>query len=235
LWRSWYEASAIPPNVRIAISAGAPLPLSLEEAVYERFGLKIHNFYGSSECGGIAYDRTEQPRSEIAYAGLPLKDVDVCIGENGCLEVRSRAVAAGYWPTPAPELANGVFRTSDLGQVQTGHVYVRGRVSDQINIAGRKVSPEGIERVLVLHPAVRDCLVFGVPAAESERGETIVACVALHAETCATTEELKQYLISYLPAWQVPRKWWIVPSLQANERGKISRLQLRKEFQDLNP
>ena len=235
LWRSWYEASAIPPNVRIAISAGAPLPLSLEEAVYERFGLKIHNFYGSSECGGIAYDRTEQPRSEIAYAGLPLKGVDVCIGEDGCLEVRSRAVAAGYWPTPSPELANGVFRTSDLGQVQNGHVYVRGRVSDQINIAGRKVSPEGIERVLVLHPAVRDCLVFGVPAAESERGETIVACVALHAETCATTEELKQYLISYLPAWQVPRKWWIVPSLQANERGKISRLQLRKEFQDLNP
>jgi acyl-CoA synthetase (AMP-forming)/AMP-acid ligase II len=235
LWRSWYEASAIPPNVRIAISAGAPLPLSLEEAVYKRFDLKIHNFYGSSECGGIAYDRTEQPRSEIAYAGLPLQGVEVCTGEDGCLEVRSRAVAAGYWPVPSPVLANGVFRTSDLGQVAGERVYVRGRASDQINVAGRKVSPEVIERVLALHPAVRDCLVFGVPAEENERGETIVACVALHAEIGAETEQLKQHLLSRLPAWQVPRKWWKVPSLQVNERGKISRLELRKEFQELNP
>jgi acyl-CoA synthetase (AMP-forming)/AMP-acid ligase II len=133
------------------------------------------------------------------------------------------------------ELADGVFRTSDIGQVEAGHVFVRGRVSDLINVAGRKVSPESIERVLALHPAVRDCSVFGAPAAGSERGETIVACVVLHAETCVGTEELKQHLISLLPPWQVPRKWWIVPSLHGNERGKISRMQLRKEFQDLNP
>jgi long-chain acyl-CoA synthetase len=235
LWRSWYEASAIPRNVRLAISAGAPLPLSLEEAVFQRFGLKVHNFYGSSECGGIAFDRTDHLRVDAAYAGLPLKGVAVFTGEDGCLQVRSRAVAAGYWPAPSMELADGVFRTSDLGQVEAGHVYVRGRVSDQINVAGRKVSPEGIERVLALHPAVRDCLVFGAPAAGSERGETIVACVVLHTETGVETEELKQHLISQLPPWQVPRKWWIVPSLQGNERGKISRTQLRKEFQDLNP
>ena len=234
LWRSWYESDAIPANVRLSISAGAPLPLSLEEAVYERYGLKIHNFYGSSECGGIAYDRTERPRTEIAYAGLPLEGVAVCTGEDSCLEVRSRAVATAYWPTPSPELADGVFRTCDLGQVEAGHVYIRGRISDQINVAGRKVSPEGIERVLALHQAVRDCLVFGMPEAESERGEVIVACVALHSESEGVTEGLKQYLMSRLPAWQVPRKWWIVPSLPENERGKISRLELRKKFQDLN-
>jgi long-chain acyl-CoA synthetase len=235
LWRSWYDAGAVPQNVRIAISAGAPLPLSLEEAVHERLGLKIHNFYGSSECGGIAYDRTDHPRVDPSCVGLPLNGVDVFTGEDGCLQVRSRAVATGYWPTPSMELADGVFRTSDLGQVEAGHIFVRGRVSDQINVAGRKVSPESIERVLALHPAVRDCLVFGAPTASSERGETIVACVVLHAETSVGTEELKQHLISLLLPWQVPRKWWIVPSLQGNERGKISRMQLRKEFQDLNP
>ena len=149
--------------------------------------------------------------------------------------MRSRAVATGYQPIPSARLADGVFRTSDLGQVEDGHVYLRGRVSDQINVAGRKVSPEGIERVLAEHQGVRECLVFGVPAGESERGETIVACVALNSEGEGVTEELKQHLISRLPAWQVPRKWWIVPSLQFTGRGKISRLQLRKEFQDLNP
>jgi len=41
LWRAWLEAGAIPPNVRLAISAGAPLPLDLERAVYARHGLRF--------------------------------------------------------------------------------------------------------------------------------------------------------------------------------------------------
>lgn len=64
LWRSWHDANAIPANVRLAISAGAPLPLTLEENVFAMRGLKIHNFYGSSECGGIAYDAGAVPRTD---------------------------------------------------------------------------------------------------------------------------------------------------------------------------
>ena len=52
LWSAWLEAGAIAETVRLAISAGAPLPAALEQAVFKRTGLKIHNFYGSSECGG---------------------------------------------------------------------------------------------------------------------------------------------------------------------------------------
>ena len=58
LWHAWHKAGAILSNVRLAISAGAPLPLTLERAVFEEHGVKIHNFYGSTECGGIAYDAT---------------------------------------------------------------------------------------------------------------------------------------------------------------------------------
>ena len=56
LWRAWHEAAGIPAQVRLAISAGAPLPLNLEQSVFAAGGIKIHNFYGASECGGIAYD-----------------------------------------------------------------------------------------------------------------------------------------------------------------------------------
>ena len=63
LWRAWHKAGAILRNVRLAISAGAPLPLTLERAVFEEHGVKIHNFYGSTECGGITYDATATPRS----------------------------------------------------------------------------------------------------------------------------------------------------------------------------
>jgi acyl-CoA synthetase (AMP-forming)/AMP-acid ligase II len=228
LWQSWHDAGAIPENVRLAISAGAPLPLVLEEIVFTRHELKIHNFYGSSECGGIAYDRSLTPRSEMVYAGTPLDGVQVSTTESGCLEVRSEAVGETYWPKPSPALREGVFRTSDLGEVVARKVYLRGRTGDQINVAGRKVAPEVIEQVLSNHPSVRGCLAFGVPSLDTQRGEIIVACVA--AASNVTNQDLKQFALEKLPAWQVPREWWLVDSLEVNGRGKLSRTVWRKRY-----
>src|SRR3989440_5333201 len=152
LWRHWHEADAIPPNVRLAISAGAPLPSKLERAVYERHQLKIHNFYGSTECGGIAYDASSEPRAETSCVGSPIRNVHLSVNASGCLEVRSRAVGQTYWPLPRDNLKDGVFQTSDLAEIRDGMIYLLGRAGDQINVAGRKVSPEIIEQALASHP-----------------------------------------------------------------------------------
>lgn len=228
LWQTWQQAGVIPSNIRLAISAGAPLPLALEQNIFARHGLKLHNFYGSSECGGIAYDATTEPRRDAACAGTPLRNVQVSIAQDGCIEARGQAVGWGYWPEPAGNLCGGVFRSGDLGEISEGRVYLRGRATDQINVAGRKVLPEAIEKVLAAHPHVRACLAFGVPSADTQRGETIVACVAGNPQV--TGESLKQFAMDKLPAWQVPRKWWLVDSLDTNHRGKISRAEWRKRF-----
>ena len=225
MWRAWHEAGAIPPNVRIAISAGAPLPLALERAVLERTGLKLHNFYGATECGGIAYDSTSEPRTDPACVGNAMDNVALRLNEHGCLEVRSAAVGTAYWPDPDPVLAPGCYRTSDLAELNNGLVFLRGRASDLINVAGRKVSPDSIERVLLGHESVRECLVFGASSGNSSRGEFIVACVVVPAG--ATEETLKQFLLARLPAWQVPREWKFVESLAPNARGKLSRAEWR--------
>jgi acyl-CoA synthetase (AMP-forming)/AMP-acid ligase II len=104
-------------------------------------------------------------------------------------------------------------------------VFLRGRASDQINVAGRKVSPEIVERALSQHPQVRDCLVFGAPGTGNGRGEIIVACVV--ADPGTTAEALRQFLIDQVPAWQVPREWRLVDSLAPNQRGKLSRAEWR--------
>lgn len=228
LWRAWHDANALPESIRLAISAGAPLPLSLEAAVFASAGLKIHNFYGSTECGGIAYDATEQPRLDASCAGTPMANVNVSINEQGCVQVRSGAVGETYWPEPGPNLQSGLFITSDLGEIREGNLFLKGRLSDQINIAGRKVLPETIERVLTTHPQVRACLAFGVPSADLHRGETIVACVA--GRSGLTGESLRQFALEQLPAWQVPREWWFVEGLEANGRGKLSRSEWRKRY-----
>jgi acyl-CoA synthetase (AMP-forming)/AMP-acid ligase II len=228
LWQAWLDAEAIPQNVGLAISAGAPLALELERTVSTRYGLKIHNFYGSSECGGIAYDGTGEPRRDGACAGAALKNVQVSLAEGVCVEVQSRAVAQSYWPEPDPRLGAGLFRTSDLGEITAGLIYLRGRSSEQINVAGRKLLPETIEAVLRGHGQVRGCLAFGVPSADAQRGETIVACVA--ADKALTTESLRQFALAKLPAWQVPREWWFVESLEVNHRGKLPRAEWKKRY-----
>jgi len=228
LWGKWHQAETIPPSVCLAVSAGAPLPLTLEQAIFEKSNLKVHNFYGSTECGGIAYDDSEEPRIDASCAGAPLQNVEVSVNGNGCLHVQSQAVGLTYWPEPNENLRDGVFRTSDLGELSGGQVYLRGRANDQINVAGRKIVPEAIEEVLAGHPAVRECITFGVPSSDVERGEAIVACLAVNRDVSG--DALRQYLLNKLPAWQVPREWWFVKSLAVNERGKLSRVEWRKRY-----
>jgi len=90
------------------------------------------------------------------------------------------------------------------------------------------VSPETIERALMSHPAVADCLVFGAPVDDAQRSEIIVACVV--AGPGGDEIQLRQYLLERLPAWQVPREWWWVDSLGTNSRGKLSRAEWRRRF-----
>jgi acyl-coenzyme A synthetase/AMP-(fatty) acid ligase len=228
LWHAWHKAGAILSNVRLAISAGAPLPLSLERAIFEEHGVKIHNFYGSTECGGIAYDATMTPRADESYVGQPLKNVTVEIGGSGALLVRSRAVGETYWPEPEAALGGGVFRTCDRAELIDGKIFLRGRIDDHINVAGRKVSPTIIEQALREHEAVAECVVFGVPSGNVDRMDLIVACVA--ADRPSTRDELKQFLLRKLPGWQVPREWWFVESIGSNGAGKPSRAKWRQDF-----
>ncbi len=180
LWRAWHEARAIPKNVKLGISAGAPLPLSLECEIYQAHGLKVHNFLGASECGGIAYDRTEEPRTDAGCVGTVMQGVQVSINEAGCLQVHGAAVGETCWPEADPCLAGGYFQSSDLAEIKGAEIFLRGRVSDMINVAGRKVAPELIERALAKHPSVRECLVLGVPG--SDHKESIAAVVACDSE-----------------------------------------------------
>jgi long-chain acyl-CoA synthetase len=228
LWRGWSDAKAIPSSVRLAISAGAPLKLGLEQSIHAQYGLKIHNFYGASECGGIAYDSSALPRTEEACVGRAMTGVELSIASKGCLEVRGGAVGETYWPELDAALGGGVFTTSDLAEIRDGCVHLQGRLGDQINVAGRKVAPETVESALRSHPGIKDCLVFGVPATHGDRTDNIAACVVM--EKAVEEKALKQFLQQLLPAWQIPREWWFVASLPAGERGKISRVEWARRY-----
>ena len=215
LWRAWHEAGGVPPNVRLAISAGAPLPAGLEQAVFESSGIKIHNFYGSSECGGIAFDAADLPRTDDTCVGAPMQNVELTVNEDGCLEVRGRAVGETYWPEAAPALAAGRFQTSDLAELERGLVHLRGRLTDQINVAGRKVSPAQIEGALRLHHPSGSVSSSACRAA-MRIGVKTLWLASLPANP-SRRRNLKQSLLARLPAWQVPREWWFVGAVSSQD------------------
>jgi acyl-coenzyme A synthetase/AMP-(fatty) acid ligase len=228
LWRVWRDAGVISPSIKLAISAGAALPVTLEREIFERDGLKVHNFYGASECGGICYDVSTTPRTSNEDVGSPLDGVQLATDAEGRLLVTSQAVGQTYWPSPDAALSDGVFRVGDRVALRDGRVFLQGRHTDVINIAGQKVAPETIEQAILGFPGVRECVVFGAAEHGNVRHEVIVACVAGTKDL--DVAQLKRLASEHLPAWQAPRHWQIVPTLSDPNRGKISRAQWRERF-----
>lgn len=235
MWQAWDRVGLEFRPIRLAISAGAPLPLALEAGVFARTGLKIHNFYGSSECGGIAYDRTPIPRTDPTLAGTPLSGVTVTRDSaSGCLSVSSPAVGEGYVATDPAQAAaasspgDGTWLAPDIVRVDgQGAIYLLGRAGEFISVAGHKLAPAVIEEVLLGVPGVRHCLVFGVPSPNAIRVEDLVACVNLAPDT--DLDSLKS-AFGALPSTYFPRHWWPCAELLPDARGKLSRQHWRNRW-----
>lgn len=214
-------------RLRLCISAGAPLPARVGEAFTGRFGIKIHTFYGSSECGGIGYDASDEAVYEDGFGGTPMQNVEVTpLGEGiSQIGVRGAAVGEGYYPEACPEtLGGGRFVPGDLVRMGERGMYLAGRDTDVINIAGRKLNPAEVEQRLAGCPGVRQVVVFGV--ASALRNEEAVACVA----GTALPAEVLRFARGVLSGWQVPKDIWLVEEVPVNERGKISRRELARAY-----
>ncbi len=216
------------PRLRLCQSAGAPLPKPVASQFHEKFGLKIHPFYGASECGGICYDASAKLEQPEGFVGQPLKNVRIfSFGSDAAvrIKVRSSAVGDGYFPdADAETLGRGRFIPSDLVQISTRGLRLVGRATDVINVAGRKLNPAEIEARIAALAGVKQVVIFGVPSAL--RHEEAVACVAGN----VSASEVLQFARKSLSAWQRPRDVWIVPEIPVNERGKVSRRELAREY-----
>jgi len=83
------EAPPTLPKLRLCISAGAPLSLEVARKFRKKFGHSIHSFYGSSECGGICYDR-EARLEEAGCVGEPMEGVKIELLEPDAAASRDR-------------------------------------------------------------------------------------------------------------------------------------------------
>jgi acyl-coenzyme A synthetase/AMP-(fatty) acid ligase len=198
-------------SLRTVISAGAMLPAPVAQAFHERFGLRIHNFYGSSETGGICYDRTGSASQTSRSVGKPLRGVTVTV-KGKTITVASAAVAT----------RNGRHCVGDFGEWNArGELVLLGRRGQGANIGGKKVNPLEVERVLRALPAVTDASVWR----RQDQGRDVLAAVV---ESRATRGEIERALAEKLPAWKLPRIEQVAPELPRTARGKLDLAALRR-------
>ena len=207
--------AALPPGpmlagLRTAISAGAMLSPETAQAFHTRFGVKIHNFYGSSETGGISYDRTGAASLAGRSVGKPLRGVKVTV-RAGRITVASAAVATltGKWTLPDRGEWNG-----------RGELVLLGRSGQGANIGGKKVHPLEIESVLRAIAGVSDAHVW----LEHRQGRDTLAAAA---ETNLTRVKIEHALAAKLPAWKMPKHLTLVPEFPRTPRGKLDVVRLR--------
>ncbi|HEU5246387.1 MAG TPA: class I adenylate-forming enzyme family protein [Candidatus Udaeobacter sp.] len=231
-YQAFCEMEHVPAlsKLRLCISAGAPLPIAIAKKFHEKFSLPIHSFYGASECGGICYDREATKPSEgfvgEAMKGVTLEMVDPT-GSATQVRVHSAAVGDGYFPEPDKEkLGDGIFVPDDLLAREGSGFKIVGRISDVINVAGKKVNPAEVEAHLLRFTGVRQAVAFGRESAL--RNEEVAACVVVAQNV--SEADLLQFCRSALSTWQVPKRIFIVDAIPVNERGKISRRELSLRF-----
>ena len=231
-YQAFCEMENVPvlPSLRLCISAGAPLSATVARRFFNEFKQPIHSFYGSSECGGICYD-ADGKAFEDGFVGTSMKDVDLAFldptAKLGQVRVRSAAVGDGYFPEPDEEkLGSGIFTPDDLLARCGDGFKIVGRISDLINVAGKKVNPAQIEEQLLQFGGVREAIAFGRKS--SQRNEEVAACVITNGKVSAA--ELIESCRTRLSAWQVPKQIFIVDEIPVNERGKISRRELARRF-----
>src|SRR5205814_2583167 len=223
-YQAFCEMEDVPalPKLRLCISAGAPLAMSVARQFRQKFRMPIHSFYGASECGGICYDPDGTSEVE-GFVGQPIKSVDIEMVEPAAsasqIRVRSAAVADGYFPeSDEARLGGGLFVPDDLLSKEANDWRIVGRTSDVINVAGKKVNPAEVEAHLLRFSGVRQAVVFGrLAAVGALRNEEVVACVV--ASPHVSESDLLRFCRGGLSPWHVPTQICIMDEIPTNDRG----------------
>ena len=215
-------------SVRLAVSTTCSLPHEVAVSFQQRFGLPISQALGVIELGLVSLN-VDDPTARWDSVGRPLPKYAVKI-RNPDSDGYGEVVVSGPgffdaytnpWISRDQLMPDGWFGTGDIGSIDSqGYLYLVGRKTAVINLAGRKVFPEEIENVLNRHPAVRESRVYG--AAHPHLGEVVEAEVVLR--DAATTDALRDFCRVHLSADKVPSRFHVVKFIAKTAvTGKIRR------------
>jgi crotonobetaine/carnitine-CoA ligase len=226
-------------GVRVALTAGATK--EVWPAFERRFGLRLIELYGMTECGcttlmnptgAIRVGSVGTPLGFVEAAVVDDNDRPVPDGERGELIVRPRDPFTMFlrYHNKAEQTVeawrNLWFHTGDyVTRDADGYYYFVDRKKDVIRRRGENLAPYDVESVLNGHPSVFESVVVGVPSPLGE--EDVKAFVQLRPGATADAKALFLFCVDRLPFFMVPRYLEFIAEIPKTANQKAQRFLLR--------
>jgi long-chain acyl-CoA synthetase len=226
---------------RYAIHAAAPCPIGVKEAMLEWWGPILYEYYSGTEGNGQTAISPEEWLSHKGSVGRPI------LGRVRITDEAGSELPAGrtghvffeggprfeYYKDPEKTAAaynrHGWSTLGDIGHVdEDGYLYLTDRASHMIITGGVNVYPREVEDVLLMHPAVQDAAVFGVP--DEEFGEAVKAAVEIVPGRQVDAAELIGFCRDRLAHLKCPKTVDFHPSLPRHQTGKLYKEGLKAPY-----
>ena len=242
-----------PPDPRdrdhkLRLVTAVPIAREWGATMEERFGFKIVQGFGMTECGMTAWGDTGESGLEPGCAGYideefyearignPETDMPVGVDEVGELIIRPKypgIFSAGYYKMPEKTVEawrNLWFHTGDACRIDAqGRLHYVDRIKDCIRRRGENISAFEVEQVVNGHPDIAESAVVGVKV-EGAGGEEEVMAVIVEADgKSVEPKHLLDYCVPRMPRYAVPRFVRKIGALDKTASGKLRKGDLRDE------
>lgn len=203
------------PEADLLVSATAQLFAETAAAAEARFKAPLHEIYGCTESGQIATRRPLHSREWFTFPGVQMR--------RGCEGIYA---SGGHSETE-------VMLNDDIELIAADRFLLRGRLSDLVNVAGKRTSLESLNFHLNSIKGVRDGI-FIVP---EQGGGAVVRLAALVVAPELSAEELTQALRQRIDHAFLPRPIRFVTEVPRNSTGKVPRAAISSLMQvvGMNP
>ena len=240
------KTSDLRPQLKVALSGGAALPVPVLEKFAEVFGTNVLEGYGLTETSPVATfnQRNMTPipgtvgksiwgvETEVAKAELDDRIELLPTGELGEIVIRGHNIFKGYLNNPeatAAAIVDGWFRSGDLGTKDAdGYIRIVDRKKDMVIRGGYNVYPRDVEEVLLRYPGVAQVAVIGLP--DPQYGEEVCAVVVAEGELDAT--ELIAWSRDQMAAYKYPRRVFFADGFPLGPSGKVLKRELVQIYKD---
>jgi len=208
--RALQDAELALPELALVLSATAPLPVRLARDIETRCHAPLMEIYGSTETGLIATRRPTQAEEWQLLPGIKL-----------LVEHEGVRACGGHIETL-------IAMSDKIEPITDEYFLLHGRLSDMINIAGKRHSLASLNHLLNSIPGVVDGAFYMPDETSPEQVTRLAACVVAPGMDAA---QLQAALREHIDPVFLPRPLLFVDALPRNSTGKLPRAALQALFQ----
>ncbi|MFH0771695.1 MAG: AMP-binding protein [Candidatus Omnitrophota bacterium] len=234
--------AGIKTDIKIMFLCGEPFKLKILDYCLNNMGIEnVYNFYGLTETAVENFYHRCSPEDLIEYEpfgyvpiGRPLPGNEISVTQDKELLLNGCQITPGYLKGEGLEKFEMIdntlwFHTGDIVEEHKGVYFCKGRLDSQVKLKGYRVELMDIEVHAKRFPGVDEAVCF----VKEKGNKKALACAAKPKKGSELdAEELRGFIVKYLPHYMVPGKIFILEDMPVNRNGKIDRRKIKEIFEN---